>query len=360
MFCLLPATGCGKKGPPLPPLRVIPERVSRVTLRQTGDRLVLSLPRPKSRTDGTPLGPDTRIELLMSVRDPAPKRPREIALEPSLTWSIPSGEWSAYMQGQRMEVGLDLARIASTLEVPTGPAGLRGRKMTFIVEVVEDRKHSEPSDVESIVICQPPAAPVATAARITEDGILLNWSPGAPAGAAPAAGTARFGIYRHEVGEPRSDTPLATAATGDGWLDTAAAIGRPYRYVIREHAGEGRCESADSPPLTAARVDLFPPAPPQGLAAIAEHGAIRLFWRPGREADLRGYRVYRADGPDKAFHLLTSEDLTSTSYTDEDVIAGVVYSYVVSARDGAEPVNESAWSDPAVETLKPDKEGKRP
>lgn len=298
----------------------------------------------------------------MTLRDPAPKRPRDIELEPSLTWTIPYGQWSAYMQGQRIDVGLELDRIASGLELASGAAGLRGRKLSFIAEVIEARRgRSEPSDIETIVVCDPPPPPVAAAGRITQEGILLNWTPGAPADPSglPVPG-ARFGIYRQEEGEPRPDTPLATSTTGAAWLDNGAMIGRQYRYVIREAAVSGRCESADGPSITATRVDLFPPAPPEGLAAVAEHGVIRLFWRPGRESDLRGYRVYRADGADKAWRLLTPEDLTATSYTDEDVIPGVVYIYAVTARDGADPVNESAWSDPAIETLKPTDDGGKP
>jgi len=103
--------------------------------------------------------------------------------------------------------------------------------------------------------------------------------------------------------------------------------------------------------MPATRIDLFPPLPPQGLAAVTEQGAIRLFWRPGRESDLKGYRVYRADGPDAPWRLLTPEDLTTTSYTDREAVAGVRYSYAVTARDRATPPNESDFSVPTIETM---------
>jgi len=98
-------------------------------------------------------------------------------------------------------------------------------------------------------------------------------------------------------------------------------------------------------------VDTFPPAPPEGLAAVVENGAIRLFWRPNREPDLHGYRVYRTEGGGAEWKLLTPDEITTTSYTDRDVTAGVVYSYAVTARDGAVPPNESGKSQPAVETM---------
>lgn len=353
--------------------------MTRFSIRQVGDRLILSLPRPKSRTDGAPLGSDARIELLMTLTDPAPKRPREIELAPALTWTIPHGQWSDYAQGQRIDVTLPLDRIAAGLALATGASALKGRKLSFIAEVVEGkRERSEPSSIESFVVCEPPPSPLAATGRITQEGILLDWKPGAPGSAAPAAAAAsaagpapggvqasaapgaRFGIYRQQESEPRPEAAVASVTADDAWLDKDAVIGATYTYLIRQSAAAGHCESGDSPPVVATRVDLFPPAPPEGLAAVAEHGTIRLFWRPGRESDLRGYRVYRADGPDKPWRLLTQADLTATSYTDEDVTPGVVYSYSVTARDGADPVNESARSDPAAETLKPSDAGGKP
>jgi hypothetical protein len=48
---------------------------------------------------------------------------------------------------------------------------------------------------------------------------------------------------------------------------------------------------------------------------------------------------------------MTSEDLTTTTYTDATVGPRVAYTYVVTARDRADPPNESPFSDPAVEAM---------
>ena len=354
------ATGCGKKGPPLAPIRNVPERVGRLHVRQVGERILLGFSRPGARTDGTALSPDARVELLMSLRDPAPRRPREIEADAALWWVLPASEWKLYAQGNRLEVPLTLTRIAGDLEIPGGAASLRGRRLSFVAQVVEGKRdRSDPSDIETFVVCDPPAPPGRVAARIAEDGLALTWSPGTPAPAAPGpaggAASPRFNIYRKAIGDAAAPEDLVhTGGSADrSWLDGSAAIGRPYRYEIRVAGAGAGCESAGAPALDLTRVDLFPPAPPQGLAAVAERGAIRLFWRSSREIDLRGYRVYRADGPEAAFRLITAgEDLTTTSYTDEDVTAGVVYSYAVTARDGGTPPNESLFSEQAIETMK--------
>jgi hypothetical protein len=350
--------GCGKKGPPLPPIRSVPEKVGRFSIRQVGDHLVLSFPRPTSRIGGAPLEADARVELLMTLRDPVPRRAREIELDPSLTWTIPSSEWKIYEQGRRLEVGLTLGRIAQGLELPGGAAALKGRKLSFIIDVIDKKRmRSDPSGIETFAVCDPPVAPEASAARVTEEGLLLTWRPGPDGASRPALpgvpAETQFNIYRQAEGDPFPESAVRTSTFETRfWLDVDAAVGQPYRYVIRAAGATGRCESADGPVVAASRVDLFPPSPPQGLAAVAEEGTIHLFWRPNREADLRGYRVYRADGPDRPFRLLTPEDLTTTSYTDESVSPGVTYSYAVTGRDGATPPNESSFSDHAIEVMK--------
>lgn len=332
--------------------------MGRLTVHQVGDRLVLSFPRPTARTGGEPLAPDARLELLMSLRDPEPRRPREIEADPSLAWTIAATEWKSYEQGRRLEVGLSLGRIAQVLDFPGGAAALKGRKLSFIAEVIDNRRQrSDPSDIETFVVCDPPAAPDGSAGRITEQGVLLTWLS---TWSAPPAGS-RFNVYRQEVGGILPEGPLHTdGPEARSWLDTEAVIDRPYRYIIRAAAASGRCESAGGPIVEAVRVDLFPPAPPQGLAAVAEQGAIRLFWRPNRDLDLHGYRVYRADGPEAPFRLLTPAELSTTSFTDEDVAPGVVYSYAVTALDGANPANESAFSDQADEAMNDGRKDAKP
>lgn len=339
----LAAAGCGKKGPPLPPLGHHPLPVENLSARQVGPRIILTMPRPERRTDGTPIGPDAAIEIFMTAREPPPKRALDVEQEPALSWRIPPGGWGPYAQGKRLEVGLALDRIATGLDPRVGAADLSGRKLSFVVVVEEGRKRSDPSEIRTHAVCDPPRPP-ALAARNVEEGIQVTWE----AGAAPGD----IVIYRRGEEEPRPDTPVHSAPSSGPaeWLDSGALIGRRYTYVARSRGPAGaRCESSDSAAVVMTRVDAFPPQAPQGLAAVAEAGSIRLFWRPNREPDLHGYRVYRADVAGGPFRLLTTEDLTTTSYTDRDVAAGVDYTYVVTARDGATPPNESPFSESATE-----------
>src|SRR5262249_61255650 len=114
-------------------------------------------------------------------------------------------------------------------------------------------------------------------------------------------------------------------------------------------AGQPRCESSGAVAENVAWGDTFPPGARQGLAAVEEHGTIRLFWRPNRESDLKGYRVYRAEGPTGELLAVTQDLVTATSWTDTTAQPGIVYSYAVTALDGAQPPNESPQSERAVE-----------
>lgn len=87
--------------------------------------------------------------------------------------------------------------------------------------------------------------------------------------------------------------------------------------------------------------DTTPPAPPTGLAADGSGAAVAFTWNANDEADLAGYRLYRAStagGPYSAVHTTTLLDTVAV-----DSAAGPLASfYVVTAIDAAG--NESAPS----------------
>ncbi|MFQ5700595.1 MAG: fibronectin type III domain-containing protein [Acidobacteriota bacterium] len=339
--------GCGKKGPPLPPLKIVPEGIAALRARQIGDRIVLSFNRPGRRTDEQPLGADAVVHVYMTAQQPAPRDPAVVAANPAIAWKVDESEWDAYARGGRLRVGLPLESIAAGLEVPGGARALRGRQLSFVVQVIEPKKRrSRPSPISHIVVCDPPPAPIAAVARVTPKGIRLEFSPGPG-----QQRKVRFNIYRRAPSEKMPEDPLqASPQEATTYLDARVPVDQPFLYTVRATSASG-CESSDGATVLAAYEDLYPPAPPEGLAAVAEEGIIRLFWRPSREPDLRGYRIYRADGAEGAWHLLTPEDLTTTTYSDKTALPGISYAYAVTALDSATSVNESRFSDQAVEVL---------
>jgi hypothetical protein len=345
--------GCGKKGPPLPPLRVLPQPVKDLAVRQAGDQIVVSFRRPATRTDGTPLPEGSVAVVLMSAREPAPRAARDVVESPAVSWTIPASRFGDYAHGTALSVPLRLESIASGLDLPSGAAGLSGRTLSFVVQVREPgRRRSVPEGVARLAVCAPPQPPAHAEAVPEEAGVRVTWD--VPPDTPPRAG---FQVYRREEAAGAEQRPLAAApVAAPPFVDGSFAPGTRYRYEVRAVArGVAQCESSGATAPPVAWIDTFPPGAPQGLAAVQEQGKIRLFWRPNREADLRGYRIYRAEGVDGELRRLNEEPVQATSWTDTTAAPDIVYSYAVTAVDGAQPPNESPKSDRATERLEGDR-----
>jgi hypothetical protein len=127
--------------------------------------------------------------------------------------------------------------------------------------------------------------------------------------------------------------------------DTSARRGDNVCYVVRGVVATTPVviESAPSEEVCMAVQDLFPPAPPGGVAALARDGAADVSWSPSAEPDLAGYRVYRATGGLPA-RRVAERPPGETSFTDPALPAGThVYTVTAVDRDG----NESAPGRPA-------------
>jgi hypothetical protein len=141
-------------------------------------------------------------------------------------------------------------------------------------------------------------------------------------------------------------------------LDRDAALDHTYTYTAQRIAKlelQGQAieiASSSSASVNIDARDLFPPATPQGLQAVAdpEAHAIDLSWQPDTEADLAGYSVYRREAGSSAQPERVSPPAQPpASFRDMNVLPGHTYDYSVSAvdRDG----NESPRSGDVEESL---------
>lgn len=346
---LLPAAGCGKKGPPKPPLRVRPEAPKSLQAVQRGDTVWISLRKPSGRTDGSDFQEPVRIRLLFlpgtSVAElPGAKAKALFRGRGVAAWRVDRADWPRYAVGNRLEIPIAVSSLG--LKPAKGSESLAGRKVSFAAEVLEGkRKRSELAGPVPLTLCAPPGPPQAFTAKMTADGARLSWRP-------PAAQGLATHVYRaEEPGVPGDKPQITLSSKTGGWTDSSVVQGKTYRYEVRfaTTAAGSTCESTPVSGEVKA-VDTFPPAAPTGLAAAAEGETIRLFWTPGPELDLAGYIVYRKED-DGEFHKLTPSPITETTYADADVHPGVLYTYVVTAVDGASPPNESGRSEPASERV---------
>lgn len=151
---------------------------------------------------------------------------------------------------------------------------------------------------------------------------------------------------------PRQLTPTAIAATR--FTDPRVEFGAERCYTVRsvETFGTLSVQSESSAPACIKPADLFPPAAPKSLAAVASPGAISLIWEANTEPDLGGYLVYRRVAAGGDLQLLTPQPIRETTYRDVTVTPDTRYIYVVVAVDVSTPPNVSAHSDQVEETAR--------
>ena len=301
-LCLAAATGCGYVGAPLPPALNIPERVALVNAAQHGDQLVVGFLITGKTTDGLVLHSLRAIELRAGP---------------------PAASMDLWAQRAR-QIPVDPPRIEGwELKAPIG--GWENRNIVVAVRAVGPTGRpgawSEPLTVH---VVPAPSAPV-LAAVPGPDGVVLSW----PRGSAPA-GT-KWRIYRQRKGE---EQPVAIAdAPEPQWVDPVTEENAELTYQVQalQPAGKGLAESERSKAVAVTYKDVFPPAAPSGLTAIAGVASVELTWEPNHEPDLRGYQVYRAEASGALAKLgaVTGE----VTFSDSKIEHAKRYVYAISAVD---------------------------
>jgi len=199
-------------------------------------------------------------------------------------------------------------------------------------------------------------------------GPAVDGSAASDAAAIPA-GPLRYNLYRETEASPLAlpapdaATPWTAArpapinATPLGSMTFADPIELDRRrcYTVRAVRGTtpNVIEGEASEPACITPVDIFPPAPPAHLVAIADEGGISLIWEPNSETDLAGYLVLRGEASDATLQPLTSSPIVEARFRDTHVTAGKRYVYGVVALDAHLPVpNVSGESNRVEETAR--------
>jgi fibronectin type 3 domain-containing protein len=144
-------------------------------------------------------------------------------------------------------------------------------------------------------------------------------------------------------------------------MDTTIRFGESYEYRaqrVSRVAVEGKTlELAGefSAAVVVEAKDVFPPAVPMGLAAVATGGgnggapAIDLSWQADPDPGLAGYVVYRREGEGEWQRISPATASIAPVFHDAGVEAGHTYRYAVGAVD--KNGRESARSAEAEETV---------
>lgn len=340
---ILLLTACGKRGAPMPPLRVTPLQVSDFELRQQGKVLFFEFTYPSTTVSGLALGGIDTVELLELVKpvtgDTSEELPRvdarefEAAAQSLLT--LRGSELNSAVTGDRIQFRLPLAE-----EGPEEPVA-----SFFAVRTSKGDEVSALSNRVGLVATAPPPAPSGLALEAMANGIQLSWTY------PDDAEVEGFEIYRRRAQERGYGEPLARPK-GDKreFRDRSATYGERFIYAVR-------AVKSTNPPVSSGETaereieyeDTFAPPLPRNFVALAERGSVRLRWDASRADDVAGYVIYRKE-PGRDFHPITDRPIQDLEYLSQGLTAGFSYGFKIQVVDHTG--NESELSDPVTTTVR--------
>jgi predicted small lipoprotein YifL len=350
--------GCGKQGPPLPPLKAVPATTKDLAATQQGGQIVLSFSYPRTTAAGLALPGISAVEVLETSRaagsdgKAAPMDAKQFAPLGKPQTRVSGADLTAATAGDRIVISLPVppapavpaatpvkpaakpspsttpAPAATPATTPAPPATPPALAHYYAVRTLgAEGDRSELSNISAVVPKTPPPAPERLTVTARADGVLVEWAgvPGAAGG---------YNVYRRDAQERFHGQPVHVSGPEErSWLDNTARFGQRYIYTVTALAQrEPAVESAVGSEHEVRYQDRFPPAVPADLVALAEPGRIRLVWRSVDADDLAGYIVYRRLG-NGSFERLTAQPVTAPEYNDTVLKAGQTYGYRVTAID---------------------------
>lgn len=346
--------GCGMPGAPQPPSLNLPAPVNNLSAVRNGGQVVLAWTMPAKTTDKVQLKGKIAVHICRNE---------------------PSASGCTVAASLQLAPGADAA-FNDTLP-PTLSAG-SPRVLTYFVELDNRKGRSAGlSNGAQVLAGEGPPAVENLTAEMSRGGVLLRWAPAPPESSpvavrlvrkllTPPAGKTDKGPLTQPA-EPLEQTLLVEAAGSDRALDTNIRFGQTYEYRaqrVARVAVDGATLELAGPPSLPLRIDamnVFPPAAPTGLVAVASAAAngsgpsIDLSWLPNTEADLAGHVVYRRESPPEGQaaapwrRVSPQEPVVGPAFHDTDVQSGRTYAYAVSAVD--HEGHESARSAEAFDTV---------
>jgi hypothetical protein len=402
-------TGCGKSGPPLPPLVRVPAAPANIVADRRGDTVDIEFSVPSANTDGSRPANVERVDVyaitgpasipddqilkhgtkVASIEVKAPRDPDKTVdpEESSDEMELPEGK--GLNQGAVARVSEELSPAAMTPYDPATEPDGRGKKPDTVGDVA--RPLVGPATVPSrtyvgvgittrgrkgtvskrvtVPLVPPPPPPGKPTVSYNETAVTVTWPPVTLAGMVQDANTDGL-LESRPIGPPPPTlsynvyevAPLDASAAAIPTKLTKAPVDDTKFEDKRITWGERRCyavhsvattdglsiESPAADPECATFKDTFPPVAPKGLQALGGESLISLIWEPSPEKDLVGYLVLRGKTPD-ALVQITPEPIPESRFSD-GVQSGLRYFYAVKAVDKGG--NVSPASAPADETAR--------
>ncbi len=322
-------TSCGTPAQPQPPSLKLPARVADLAAVRAGNQVSLNWTMPKRDTDKVGLKGPVAVSICRS----------EGAASTTKTCSL-DGETS-------LAPG---TKSAFTDQLPAALVAGPPRPLQYFVELKNRHGRSAGLSNAAAVLAGQSPAPVADfAAAPHKEGVELHWTGG--------GSTQSIRLYRTLLNAPakkKDSGPLPESAhpaeqrllidsDSGAALDKTVSYGEAYEYRAQrvahvELAGQTiELAGEITPPVRITVEDIFPPAVPSGLAAVATQtngaapASIDLSWLPATDRNLAGYVVYRREGDSDWQRISPAEPVAGPAFHDANVQPGYTYRYAVAS-----------------------------
>ena len=157
--------------------------------------------------------------------------------------------------------------------------------------------------------------------------------------------TVRYQVYRSNNGKDFSR--IGVPVDHLSYVDQGLRNGRKYFYQVKAlRTLDGTDMYGEVSDVVSGQPrDLTPPAPPHQFTVMATPEGVAILWESVAATDVAGYRIYRRSAGEEDFVLVGETGGRTFSFTDRNLPPGneLLY-YAVTAFDGADPPNESAFS----------------
>jgi hypothetical protein len=339
----LALSGCGTEGAPLPPSLKLPDPVNDLAAVRAGNQVSLTWKMPKKNTDKLLLKGNVPVQICRKENTgPCVPVPTNLILAPEATGTF-------------------------TENLPPSLAAGAPRSLTYFVELINKNGRTAGPSNPTVVLAGEAPTPVANlSAKVAKAGVVLRWTPDSasevirlhrkllspqaeadakqgPTSAPPEP--VEQNLLVDPTDRPQQPSNQVLGQTSGRALDKDTRFGQVYEYRAQRVARvtvDGKTLELAGPfsdPIRVEVRDVFPPAIPTGVAAVATlaqpgvETAIDLSWQPVTDADLAGYAVYRREGESSWQRITAAQPLVPPGFHDTRVQPGHTYRYAVTAID---------------------------
>lgn len=324
------AGGCGYKTEPVPPDSIVPKAIEdlRYSVSEKGVTLNWSFPRETIKgTDLTDIATFDVYRAVVPLKDYCPTCP--------IPFSEPIQVSGGVVDPEKNRQGTYETSLLRS-----------GHKYFFKVNARTSWWAASPdSNIVSFVWHIPAKAPEGVTARGGDSSAVVSWQPVTQL---MDGENASYPIL-YQVKRSKDNAgfeSIGQSVNTTQFVDNSLKNGETFYYRVQSILMvDGAAVSGGlSDSVTATAIDQTPPAAPTGITAVQTGGGIKIFWDKSRDADVKGYKVYRRSADEKTSKVIGDVSGVYSIFEDVNVSAGDSYFYSVTAYDDAETPNESEQS----------------